>query len=84
MRRISTDDLPLPPSQDMFLNRPVGLLCLLDEQSAFPKATDDHFVTKINQAFGKLPFFIQAKGSVSGTFAVQHYAGKVRTCNWEF
>ncbi len=66
----------------MFLTRPVGLLCLLDEQSAFPKATDDNFVTKVNQAFGKLPFFIPARGSASGTFSVQHYAGKVKgnTC----
>ena len=61
----------------MFLGRPVGLLSLLDEQSSFPKATDANFVTKINQAFGKLPFYVKARGTVSGTFTIRHYAGEV-------
>lgn len=68
----------------MFLTRPVGLLCLLDEQSGFPKATDETFLTKLNQSFSKLPFFVQAKGSVSGTFSIQHYAGKVEYECWGF
>ena len=61
----------------MFLGRPVGLLSLLDEQSSFPKATDANFVTKINQAFSKLPFYVKAKGTASGAFTIIHYAGKV-------
>ena len=68
----------------MFLGRPVGLLSLLDEQSSFPKATDETFVTKLNQSFAKLPFFVQAKGTVSGTFSIQHYAGKVEYECWGF
>lgn len=72
------------PLLDMFLGRPVGLLSLLDEQSSFPKATDANFVTKINQAFSKLPFYVKARGTASGTFSIRHYAGQVEYDSWGF
>ena len=33
----------------MFLDRPIGLLALLDEESSFPQATDRSFIDKCNQ-----------------------------------
>ena len=64
--------------QDLFLGKPLGLLSLLDEQSNFPQATDTSLVTKFNETFKKKKgVFITSKGSASGTFAIQHYAGKV-------
>ena len=69
-----------PCIQDLFLGKPLGLLSLLDEQSKFPQATDGKLVTKFNDTFKKKKtIFIASKGSASGTFAIQHYAGKVST-----
>lgn len=34
------------PVLDMFLSRPIGLLALLDEESNFPKATDQSLIGK--------------------------------------
>lgn len=39
-----TDNRPI---LDMFLAKPVGLLSLLDEESNFPKATDQTLVGKL-------------------------------------
>lgn len=37
---------------DMILQRkPVGLLMMLDEETSFPRATDDTMVQKFNDAF---------------------------------
>ena len=64
--------------QDLFLGKPLDLLSLLDEQSKFPQATDSKLVVKFNDTFKKKKtIFIASKGSASGTFAIQHYAGKV-------
>jgi myosin heavy subunit len=53
-------------------------LSILDEQSNFPQATDNSLVAKFNETFKKKKgVYIASKGSASGTFAIQHYAGKV-------
>lgn len=36
------------PILDMFLQKPMGLLSLLDEESRFPQATDQTLVGKFN------------------------------------
>ncbi|XP_062516567.1 myosin-IIIb-like [Corticium candelabrum] len=60
-----------------FLQKPIGLLALLDEDCFFPKASDLSFLEKLTKNFKKLDFFERAKDTSSTFFAVQHYAGKV-------
>ncbi|NXL82527.1 MYO3B protein, partial [Leptocoma aspasia] len=65
------------PILDLLLAKPLGLLSLLDEQSAFPQATDKTFVDKLNSSFKGNLHFQPARGRVLG-FSIIHYAGKVQ------
>ncbi|XP_069877361.1 myosin-IIIb isoform X6 [Dipodomys merriami] len=63
------------PLLDMFLQKPLGLLALLDEESRFPQATDQTLVDKFEDNL-RCKFFWRPKG-VELCFGIQHYAGKV-------
>ncbi|NXE95859.1 MYO3B protein, partial [Menura novaehollandiae] len=65
------------PILNLLLAKPLGLLSLLDEQSAFPQATDKTFVDKLNSSFKGNLHFQAARGRVLG-FSIIHYAGKVQ------
>ncbi|XP_015470689.1 myosin-IIIb-like [Parus major] len=65
------------PILNLLLAKPLGLLSLLDEQSAFPQATDKTFVDKLNSSFKGNLHFQPARGHVLG-FSIMHYAGKVQ------
>ncbi|KAG9263027.1 myosin-IIIb-like isoform X1 [Astyanax mexicanus] len=65
------------PILDLFLTKPIGILSLLDEQSAFPQATDGNFVDKLNSKFKANPHF-EVVRSHSPLFTIVHYAGKVQ------
>ncbi|KFW11749.1 Myosin-IIIb, partial [Eurypyga helias] len=65
------------PILNMLLAKPVGLLSLLDEQSAFPQATDKTFVDKLNSSFKGNLHFQPGRGRVL-CFSIIHYAGKVQ------
>ncbi|XP_030623933.1 myosin-IIIb-like [Chanos chanos] len=69
-----TDNKPI---LDLFLTKPIGILSLLDEQSAFPQATDRDFVDKLNNKLKSSPHFEVAR-SRNPLFTVVHYAGKVQ------
>eukprot|EP00117_Sycon_ciliatum_P023999 scpid4577/ scgid0066/ Myosin-IIIb len=60
----------------LFLQKPSGMLSLLDEQSMFPRADDQTFLSKLNETFAKNQVYGAAKGR-SEAFLVKHYAGKV-------
>ncbi|NXU54060.1 MYO3B protein, partial [Turnix velox] len=62
---------------NLLLAKPLGLLSLLDEQSAFPQATDKTFVDKLNSTFKGNLHFQPGRGRVLG-FSIIHYAGKVQ------
>ncbi|CAH1790113.1 unnamed protein product [Owenia fusiformis] len=64
------------PVLDMFLTKPVGLLALLDEESHFPKATDQSLIDKFSNNI-RSPYYTPAKGDGSLSFKVEHYAGRV-------
>ncbi|XP_061874821.1 myosin-IIIa-like [Colius striatus] len=64
------------PILNLLLAKPLGLLSLLDEQSAFPQGTDKTFVDKLNINFKGNLHFQPARGRVLG-FSIIHYAGKV-------
>jgi len=65
------------PVLDLFFNKPIGLLALLDEESHFPQSTDHSFVEKLTQNCGKSNVFIKSKHSNTNMFGICHYAGKV-------
>ncbi|OPJ75468.1 myosin-IIIb-like [Patagioenas fasciata monilis] len=65
------------PVLNLLLAKPLGLLSLLDEQSAFPQATDKTFVDKLNNTFKGNLHFQPGRGHVLG-FSIAHYAGKVQ------
>ncbi|XP_045910344.1 myosin-IIIb isoform X2 [Micropterus dolomieu] len=63
------------PILDMFLQKPMGLLSLLDEESRFPQATDHTLVDKFEDNLRCKYFWIPKR--VELCFGIQHYAGKV-------
>ncbi|XP_067418487.1 myosin-IIIa isoform X2 [Emydura macquarii macquarii] len=63
------------PLLDMFLQKPMGLFSLLDEESRFPRATDQTLVEKFEDNL-KSKYFWRPK-RVDLTFGIYHYAGKV-------
>ncbi|XP_078260043.1 myosin-IIIb isoform X1 [Rhinoraja longicauda] len=63
------------PILDMFLQKPMGLLSLLDEESRFPKASDQTLVDKFEDNL-RTNYFWRPKG-MELCFGIEHYAGKV-------
>lgn len=62
----------------------MGILSLLDEESLFPRATDQTFLNKLNTQFdSKHPKYIKPRFSKSA-FGLGHYAGDVEyeATNW--
>lgn len=58
----------------LFMQKPLGLLSLLDEESNFPNATDLTLANKLNQHLNGNPCF---KGERGRAFGICHYAGEV-------
>ena len=44
------------PLLDLFLNKPLGLFALLDEECTFPKATGTSLVSKLKKYFADTPY----------------------------
>ncbi|XP_023245663.1 myosin heavy chain, muscle isoform X24 [Copidosoma floridanum] len=64
------------------IEKPMGILSILEEESMFPKATDKTFEEKLNNNhLGKSPNFLKPKppkpGQQAAHFAIGHYAGQV-------
>ncbi|GAV07913.1 hypothetical protein RvY_17692-2 [Ramazzottius varieornatus] len=64
------------------IEKPLGIFSILEEESMFPKATDDTFKEKLYQNhLGKSPNFtkpkIGMKGAEGAHFSISHYAGVV-------
>ncbi|XP_018322124.1 myosin heavy chain, muscle isoform X19 [Agrilus planipennis] len=64
------------------IEKPMGILSILEEESMFPKATDKTFEEKLNNNhLGKSPNFMKPKppkpGQQAAHFAIGHYAGNV-------
>ncbi|KAL8183449.1 UNVERIFIED_CONTAM: Myosin-IIIb [Gekko kuhli] len=70
------------PLLDMFLQKPMGLLSLLDEESRFPQATDLTLVDKFEDNL-RCKYFWRPK-RVELSFGIQHYAGKVQYDAYSF
>uniref|UniRef100_A0A0R3S3V9 Myosin heavy chain, nonmuscle n=1 Tax=Elaeophora elaphi TaxID=1147741 RepID=A0A0R3S3V9_9BILA len=68
--------LDLQPTIDL-IEKPMGILALLDEQCLFPKATDKSLVEKLLVNHSKHPKFVIPEMRAKSDFAVIHYAGRV-------
>uniref|UniRef100_H2LPP3 Myosin X n=2 Tax=Oryzias latipes TaxID=8090 RepID=H2LPP3_ORYLA len=58
------------------IEKKLGLLALLNEESHFPKATDDTLLEKLHSQHSKNPFYVKPRVAVH-YFGVKHYAGEV-------
>jgi len=56
------------------MQKPLGLLSLLDEESTFPNGTDLTFANKLKQHLSSNSCF---KGERGKAFSVSHFAGEV-------
>ncbi|CAG9536583.1 unnamed protein product [Cercopithifilaria johnstoni] len=68
--------LDLQPTIDL-IEKPLGVLSLLDEQCIFPKSTDKSYVEKLIANQSKHPKFIIPEFRTKSDFAIVHYAGRV-------
>ncbi|GMR60861.1 hypothetical protein PMAYCL1PPCAC_31056 [Pristionchus mayeri] len=68
--------LDLQPTIDL-IEKPMGILALLDEECLFPKATDKTLVEKLNSNHNKHAKYIIPDMKAKSHFAVVHYAGRV-------
>lgn len=64
------------------IEKPMGILSILEEESMFPKATDKSFQDKLNSNhLGKSPNYVKPKppkpGQQEAHFSIAHYAGTV-------
>nr|XP_061794958.1 unconventional myosin-X-like [Nerophis lumbriciformis] len=58
------------------IEKKLGLLALINEESHFPKATDDTLLEKLHCQHSKNPFYVKPRVAVH-YFGVKHYAGEV-------
>ena len=56
--------------------RPPGIISLLDEESKFPRATDDSLIEKLHNNLEKNPLYGKPR-LAKRKFSVKHYAGEV-------
>lgn len=68
--------LDLQPTIDL-IEKPMGILALLDEECMFPKATDKTFTEKLVTSHNQHPKFIKSDFRGTADFSILHYAGKV-------
>ncbi|KAJ3022098.1 cytochrome c oxidase subunit 1 [Thoreauomyces humboldtii] len=61
---------------ELIESKPAGILSLLDEETKFPKGTDESWLSKLDTSHIKHPFYIKAR-TQKGVFGVRHYAGEV-------
>ncbi|KAM4605771.1 unconventional myosin-X [Polymixia lowei] len=58
------------------IEKKLGLLALMNEESHFPKATDGTLLEKLHSQHSKNPFYVKPRVAVH-YFGVKHYAGEV-------
>jgi len=68
--------LDLQPTIDL-IEKPMGIMALVDEECWFPKATDKSFVEKLVTSHSAHPKFMKSDFRGEGDFSIMHYAGQV-------
>lgn len=62
---------------DMIAEKPMNLLALIDEESKFPKGTDDSMLSKLHQHHEKNQLYVKPRSKSDPTFGINHFAGQV-------
>ncbi|KAM4628965.1 unconventional myosin-VIIa [Polymixia lowei] len=62
---------------DVLANKPLNVLALIDEESNFPKGTDNTMLQKMNRVHGEGGIYITPKNNYETQFGIQHFAGVV-------
>jgi len=57
--------------------RPPGIIAILDEETKFPRATDETFIAKLHSNFEKKHDYYEKPRLARDKFIVKHYAGAV-------
>merc|ERR1719458_1406335 len=68
--------LDLQPTIDL-IEKPMGIMALVDEECWFPKATDKSFVEKLVTSHNAHPKFLKTDFRGEADFSIMHYAGQV-------
>merc|ERR1719385_126596 len=68
--------LDLQPTIDL-IEKPMGIMALVDEECWFPKATDKSSVEKMVTSHAQHPKFVKGDFKATADFSVLHYAGQV-------
>merc|ERR1719193_257225 len=68
--------LDLQPTIDL-IEKPMGIMALVDEECWFPKATDKSFVEKLVSSHSAHPKFNKTDFKCNADFVIVHYAGNV-------
>jgi myosin heavy subunit len=68
---------------DWRTQRPLGILSLLDEETRFPKATDQTLLLKIQTNHRKHKHFEDTRRTPN-SFGIKHYAGEVPPSPYHF
>ncbi|KAJ3226145.1 cytochrome c oxidase subunit 1 [Clydaea vesicula] len=61
---------------DLIENKPAGIISVLDEETKFPKGSDESWLSKLDQNFSKHAYYVKPKIS-KGVFGIKHYAGEI-------
>merc|ERR1719295_1581144 len=68
--------LDLQPTIDL-IEKPMGIMALVDEEGWFPKATDKSFVEKLVSSHSAHPKSMKSDFRGEADFSIMHYAGQV-------
>ena len=62
---------------DLIGARPMNIISLVDEESKFPKGSDQTMLAKLHQQHGSNKHYIKPKAEISVMFGLNHFAGLV-------
>ncbi|KAL8618879.1 hypothetical protein ACOMHN_000886 [Nucella lapillus] len=62
---------------DLIAIKPLNVLALINEESMFPKGTDETMLNKLHQHHGRNKNYLKPKSAVNTTFGLNHFAGVV-------
>ncbi|XP_053354217.1 unconventional myosin-VIIa-like [Clarias gariepinus] len=62
---------------DVLATKPLNILSLIDEESHFPKGTDNTLLQKMHKCHGNSSVYIPPKNSHDKKFGIEHFAGPV-------
>ena len=62
---------------DLIGMKSVNIMSLIDEESKFPKGTDQTLLEKLHVQHGNRSIYVKPKSSQNSIFGIRHYAGVV-------